>query len=79
MSIITIDQTKVAAAKAVACKAEAKQRLADTDWSQVADVAAVLANKAAFDTYRTAVRELYFNPVAEPVWPERPEADWSQA
>jgi hypothetical protein len=25
------------------------------------------------------VRELYFNPVAEPVWPERPEADWSQA
>jgi len=79
MSIITIDQTKLAAAKQDACKAEAKQRLADTDWSQVADVAAVLGNKAAFDAYRTAVRELYFNPVAEPVWPERPEADWSQA
>jgi hypothetical protein len=60
-----------------ACKAEAKKLLEDTDWSQVADVAAVLANKAAFDTYRTAVRELYFNPVAEPVWPERPEADWA--
>ena len=62
-----------------AVKAEAKQRLADTDWSQVADVAAVLVNKAAFDAYRATVRELYFNPVAEPVWPERPEADWSQA
>jgi len=59
-----------------ACKAESKQRLFDTDWSQVADVAAILANKAEFDAYRDAVRSLYFNPVAQPVWREPPEAQW---
>jgi predicted metal-dependent HD superfamily phosphohydrolase len=77
--MITINPSKTAEAKADACKAQAKQLLVDTDWSQNLDVAAVLTNKAAFDTYRAAVREIYFNPVAEPVWPERPEADWSQA
>jgi hypothetical protein len=59
------------------CKAEAKRRLEDTDWSQIADVAATLNNKADFDTYRAAVRALYFSPVAEPVWPERPEGEWA--
>jgi hypothetical protein len=77
MSIITIDQTKVAAAKQDACKAEAKQRLVDTDWSQQADVRSQISNAAAFDIYRASVRELYLNPVAEPVWPERPEAQWA--
>lgn len=61
----------------VACKAAAKARLEETDWSQAADVALVLTNKAAFDTYRAAVRVLYFTPIAEPVWPERPEAQWA--
>jgi predicted metal-dependent HD superfamily phosphohydrolase len=74
--MITINPSKTAEAKADACKAQAKQLLVDTDWSQNLDVAAVLTNKAAFDTYRAAVREIYFNPVAEPVWPERPEAVW---
>lgn len=76
--MITINQTKTAAAKQDACKAEAKILLEQTDWSQVADVAAALTNKSAFDTYRAAVREIYLNPVAEPVWPERPEAVWSE-
>jgi hypothetical protein len=79
MSIITINQAVLDAMAHDAVKIEAKKRLEDTDWSQVADVAEALANKAAFDAYRAAVRALYFNPVAEPVWPERPEADWSQA
>lgn len=56
------------------CKAKAKQLLQETDWSQLTDVA--ISNKAAFDAYRSAVRAIYFNPVTEPVWPERPEADW---
>ena len=56
------------------CKSKAKQLLQETDWSQLSDVA--ISNKAAFDAYRSAVREIYSNPVAEPVWPERPEADW---
>lgn len=75
--MITINQSKLDTAKIAACEAEAKRLLVDTDWSQNIDVAAVLSNKAAFDTYRAAVRALYFNPVAEPVWPERPEAVWS--
>jgi hypothetical protein len=75
--MITINPTKANAAALDAVKAQAKQLLVDTDWSQNIDVAAVLGNKAAFDTYRAAVRALYFNPVAEPVWPERPEAVWS--
>lgn len=77
--MITINPTKTQAAKEAACKAEAKQRLVDTDWSQQADVRSQITNAAAFDIYRAAVRELYLNPVAAPQWPERPEADWSQA
>lgn len=60
-----------------ACKAEAKHRLQDTDFSEVDDVAAILSNKSAFDTYRAAVRALYIDPVAEPTWPERPVAVWT--
>jgi hypothetical protein len=76
--MITIDPTKSSTKKLEACKATAKQLLEETDWSQVADVAAALTNKSAFDTYRAAVRELYFNPVAQPTWPQRPEAVWSE-
>ena len=60
-----------------ACQAEAKQRLQDTDFAEVDDVAAILSNKAAFDTYRAAVRALYLDPVAEPTWPSRPVAEWT--
>lgn len=77
--MITINPAKATAAKLEACKAEAKQRLVDTDWSQQADVRAHIENGAEFDTYRHQVRDLYLNPVAEPVWPERPVAVWSQA
>lgn len=75
--MITINPTKTQAAKEAACKAEAKQRLVDTDWSQQADVRSQVDNIAAFDTYRASVRALYLNPVAEPEWPARPEAVWS--
>lgn len=56
------------------CKAKAKRLLQETDWSQLGDV--LIDNKAAFDAYRAAVRSIYFNPITEPVWPERPEAAW---
>lgn len=58
-----------------ACKAEAKKRIAATDWSVLPDVG--LANVAAFETYRAALRELIKNPVADPVWPTEPEPIWS--
>jgi hypothetical protein len=60
-----------------ACKAEAKQRLVDTDFSQVADVVTILTNKAEFDAYRAAVRALYLAPVVAPTWPTRPTAVWA--
>lgn len=58
-----------------ACKAEAKQRLADTDWSVLPDV--VVKNKLEFETYRSQIRELVLNPVADPVWPTEPQPVWS--
>lgn len=57
-----------------ACKAEAKARLEATDWAMLPDV--TISNRAAFEAYRDTVRGLYITPVAEPVWPERPEAAW---
>ena len=58
-----------------ACKAEAKQRLADTDWSVLPDV--VVKNKLAFETYRSEIRDLVLNPVADPIWPTEPQPIWS--
>lgn len=60
----------------VLCKAQAKQLLIDTDWSQQSDVALVLTNKADFDSYRSTVRGLFLRPVPDPVFPEVPEATW---
>lgn len=58
------------------CKSEAKQRLEDTDWTQLTDVSVKLLNKDEFDAYRVAVRVMYFNPVIYPVWPKLPDAIW---
>ena len=58
-----------------ACKAEAKTRLANTDWSVLPDV--VVQNKLEFENYRSAVRALVLNPVANPVWPTEPQPVWS--
>lgn len=59
------------------CKAQAKQFLLDTDFSQAADVAAVLVNKDAFDGYRALVRTLFLSPVVDPEWPTAPNAVWA--
>jgi hypothetical protein len=59
------------------CKTDAKILLANTDWSQLADVVGILKNKDEFDAYRTAVRAYVLNPVDNPVWPQVPQADWS--
>jgi hypothetical protein len=55
---------------------EAKQLLLDTDWSQLSEVAPILLNKAEFDAYRSTIRQFMFNPVANPVWPDKPSAQW---
>ncbi len=59
------------------CEQRAKQLLAETDWSQLPDVASALTNKSAFDSYRAAVRVYALAPVANPVWPDRPTAVWA--
>lgn len=58
------------------CKNMARAKLADTDWSQTADIGTLLVNQDEFTQYRAQVRDLFFNPVTAPVWPDVPVAVW---
>jgi hypothetical protein len=57
-------------------KATAEQKLAATDWTQVADVP--LLNKQEFTDYRAAVRAIALNPPVEATFPEIPTEQWSE-
>lgn len=65
------------------CKLEASKLLYKTDWTTIADVAdpmksnPYLLNQSAFIVYRSNVRKFAVNPVANPVWPVEPTAQWS--
>lgn len=65
-------------------KAEAMQRLADTDWVNEPDVYDTardphLMNRDAFLDYRSWCRNIAVNPVAGNLnWPTEPTAVWSQ-
>jgi hypothetical protein len=65
------------------CKNEASKLLYETDWTTIPDVAdptksdPYLTNQAAFVSYRSNLRKLAVNPVADPVWPILPIAQWS--
>lgn len=59
------------------CKAEAKRRLAESDFSELPSVRAAITNGAEFDAYRAAVRALAINPVKNPTFPERVSAVWA--
>jgi hypothetical protein len=59
------------------CKAEARSRLIETDYTELPSVRAILVNGAEFDAYRTAVRALVINPVTNPTFPERVSAVWA--
>lgn len=56
------------------CSEEAKKRVAASDWSVLPDVN--ISNKSDFEAYRAALRQLIFNPVANPVWPVEPDPVW---
>ena len=77
--IITLNQT----APLTACKNQASALLSQTDWTSIADVAnpavsnPYLMNQPAFLSYRSQVRQLAVYPVANPVWPTMPTAQWS--
>lgn len=64
-----------------ACKQQASELLYDTDWTTIADVAnpvnsPYLKNQADFIVYRNEIRKLAVNPVANPVFPPKPQEIW---
>lgn len=65
------------------CKVTASGLLSSTDWSTIPDVAdpqvsnPYLVNASEFAAYRSQVRALAVNPVADPVWPTQPTEQWS--
>ena len=65
------------------CKQQASSLLSQTDWTTIADVAdptksnPYLLNQAEFAAYRSAIRMLAVYPVASPVWPTKPQEQWS--
>jgi len=67
----------------IACKNQATALLTATDWTSIADVSnpavsnPYLMNQSAFLAYRSQVRALAVNPVANPVWPTLPTEQWS--
>ena len=60
------------------CKTKAKQLLINTDWSAFLDIQNELDNYNEFATYRNQVRNLYLNPIENPVFPIEPIAIWRQ-
>jgi hypothetical protein len=67
----------------LSCSDQAKNILAATDWTSIPDVGnptestPYLVNQAAFIAYRSQIRALAINPVANPVWPTQPTEQWS--
>jgi hypothetical protein len=61
------------------CKVQAKQLLADTDYTQALDVQKLLENFDAFTAYRTTVRTIFLAPVKDPIWPPPVKAKWLQS
>jgi hypothetical protein len=65
------------------CKQQASKLLYETDWTTIPDVAdptksdPYLLNPNDFAAYRSNVRKLAVNPVANPTWPIKPVAQWS--
>jgi hypothetical protein len=68
----------------ITCKQQAVALLQATDWTTIPDVAnpavstPYLMNQSAFAAYRSQVRALAVNPVANPVFPAQPTEEWSQ-
>jgi hypothetical protein len=54
---------------------KAKELLAESDWTQVADVN--LSNQAEWDAYRQALRVIATAPTVDPVWPIKPQVIWA--
>jgi hypothetical protein len=76
------NQAVIDAQLKVDCKQKASELLYETDWTTIADVANSannphLTNQAEFIAYRNAVRKLAVNPITNPVFPTKPNEQWS--
>ena len=63
------------------CKQQATDLLYETDWTTIPDVAdpansPYLINQAEFIAWRNKIRKLAVNPVADPVFPPKPNEVW---
>lgn len=58
------------------CKVMVKGMLIESDYTQALDVKDKLVNYDDFVSYRAQLRDLYFNPVEEPVFPTPPDPVW---
>ena len=65
------------ASQAAQNKSKAEQLLAQTDWTQVADVP--LVNKSDFTAYRATVRAIALNPTYDAVFPVMPTEQWTDS
>lgn len=67
----------------LSCSDKAKAILTATDWTSIPDVGnptestPYLMNQSEFIAYRSQIRALAVNPVANPVWPTQPTEQWS--
>jgi hypothetical protein len=67
----------------ISCSDQAKAILTATDWTSIPDVGnpsasnPYLLNQGEFIAYRSQIRALAINPVANPVWPTQPTEQWS--
>lgn len=64
------------------CKTKAKQLLTETDWMELPSVSDTsnnphVVNIADLLSYRKQLRVLAVAPVANPVWPVKPETIWN--
>jgi hypothetical protein len=70
-------------ADCLSCSDQAKSILSTTDWTSIPDVgnptasSPYLINQSEFIAYRSQIRTLAINPVANPVWPTPPTEQWS--
>lgn len=63
------------------CKKQASELLYETDWTTIPDVAdpansPYLTNQAEFIAWRSQIRALAVNPVADPIFPPKPVEVW---
>ena len=58
------------------CKIQARQLLADSDWSETLSVIEQLENASEWKAYRMEVRKFVITPVKNPEFPSKPQTKW---